>query len=147
MRDFIRKLAYAIYQALSTPPYTRDVPSPRDIIPKSDINHDSLRCILTIKNIPPTIWLTDVADTNSMDPTIDMGHTAILTNNIIYENLAVGDVVVYNVGSRDIIHRIIKIETDSKGRKYTLKGDNNPSPDACVVRDSHIEWLLLGVLY
>lgn len=147
IRDIIRQIACGVCKALSGPRLTTDVPSPRDIIPKADISYDSLTCVLEIRHIPPSVWLTTVQDTNSMDPTVDVGHTCILTNNIVCEDLAVGDVVVYEIGRHKIIHRIIKIEKDSKGRKYTLKGDNNTHADHYIVRDEHIKWLLLGILY
>lgn len=132
---------------LLKPKLTVDVSSPRDLIPQSDIKYDSDTRRLTVDNLPPDIWLTTVADTNSMDPTIDVRHTTVLTNHISYENLAVGDVVVYNVGGGDIIHRIIKMETDNQGRKYTAKGDNNSYADPYILRDTHIKWLLLAIFY
>jgi len=127
---------------------TTDIPSPRDIVPRSDIQYTEANKQVTIKNIEPDIWLTAVQDTNSMDPTVDAGHTCILTNSYRPENLAVGDVIVYEyVTNRPILHRIIKIEQDSQGRKYTLKGDNNYRKDQYIVRDEHIKWLLIGIIY
>jgi len=124
---------------------TLDLPSPRDLIPKSDITYSKEK--VEIKHLKPNIWLTDVADTKSMDPTVDAGHTCILTDNFKHEDLAVGDVVVYSTGTKNIMHRIIKIEQDAQGRKYTLKGDNNYRKDPYVVRNEHIRWLLIGIIY
>jgi signal peptidase I len=127
---------------------TTDVPSPRDIVPGDDIEYNATDKKVTIKNIEPDIWLTRVQDTNSMDPTVDAGHTCILTSHYQPENLAVGDVIVYEcVTNNPILHRIVKIEQDSEGRKFTLKGDNNYRKDSCVVRDHHIKWLLIGIIY
>jgi len=126
---------------------SKDIPSPRDIIPQGDISYDSELHTLTIKNIEPSIWLTSVADTNSMDGLLDYGHTCILTNAFKYEDLAVGDVVVYWNGSQNIIHQIIKIKEDALGRVYTLKGINNASPDPYLIRDEHIQTLLLGIIF
>lgn len=124
-----------------------ELPSPRDIIPRADIIYDPSTETLTIKNIKPKVWLTTVADTNNMDPTVDAGHTCLLTTNFKPEDLKVGDVVIYWNGRQNILHRIIKISQDSKGRRYRLKGDNCFYTDPKVVRDSDIKYLLLAVIY
>jgi signal peptidase I len=82
-----------------------------------------------------------------MDPTVDAGHTCILTSSYKPEELTVGDVVVYQAPDRQILHRIIKIEQDSQGRRYTFKGDNNYRKDPYTIRDEHIKWLLIGIIY
>ncbi len=147
MKELLYKIACALCKALGNPSSTQDVPSPRDIIKQSDIKYDSVACRLTIDNVPPSIWLTPVADTNSLDPVVDAGHTCILTNNFRPDELIVGDIVVYNMGYGDIIHRIYKIGEDKEGRRFTLKGDNNPSADPYIVRDKNLRWLLLGIIY
>ena len=60
-----------------------------------------------------------------------------------------GDIVVYYVPERPegILHRIVKVEQDELGRKYVLKGDNNYKKDPYVIRDGHIRWLLVGIIY
>ena len=126
---------------------TVDRPSPRDLIAQEDITYVEDKRLVIISNIAPPVWLTTVADTNSMDPTVDAGHTCILTKHFKYEDLAVGDVVVYQLYTRFIMHRIIKISEDEYGRIYTLKGDNCYRADPYPVRDIQIKWLLLGILY
>ena len=121
---------------------TRDVLSSRDIISASDISYIDGKIV--IQGIKPDVWLTTVQDTNSMDPTVDAGHTCILINSFKHEDLSTGDVVVY---TESILHRIIKIEHDKQGRRYTLKGDNNYKKDPYIVRDEHINWLLIGIIY
>ena len=123
-----------------------EIPSPRDIIPQSDISYSSSRKTITIENIEPEIWLTSVKDTNSMDAMVDAGHTCILTSNFNVDDLVVGDVVVYKNWDRSIIHRIVKIAEDSEGKLYTMKGDNCYYCDP-PVRDSQIKYLLLGIIY
>lgn len=126
---------------------TVDIPSPRDIIAQANISYDEVAEEITIRDIKSPIWLTTVQDTNSMDATVDAGHTCILTKNFECKDLAIGDIIVYEQGGRHILHRIMKIEVDEVGRKYTLKGDNNYYPDPYEVRDEQVEWLLLGVIY
>ena len=127
---------------------TPEKPSPRDIIPRNDIQYSQASKQVTISNIEPEIWLTTVQDTNSMDPTVDAGHTCILTSSYRPEDLVEGDIVVYEyIPGKTILHRIVKIEQDSQGRKFTLKGDNNYRKDSYAIRDEHIKWLLIGILY
>ena len=128
---------------------TIDVPSPRHIVSQDDISYDKDRHTLTIRGLLPDIWITTVQDTNSMDPTVDAGHTCILANNFNAEDLAVGDIVVAWAEWRgtDVLHRIIKIEEDEQGRKFTLKGDNNYRTDPGFVRGNDIKWLLFGIMY
>ena len=141
---------------------TVDIPSPRDIIPNENVIHFENQNCITIRlhkpNLPinrePDVWLTTVADTNSMDAMVDYGHTCILIkgqtraeHRALVQSLRVGDVVVYTNGTDNILHRIIEITTDEQGRKYKLKGDNNWAPDPYIIRDAHILWLLIGVIY
>lgn len=124
---------------------TIDVPSPRDLIPQSAIKYSGKQ--ITIDGIEPNVWITTVADTNSMDPTVDAGHTCVLTTSFKPEELAIGDVVIYANGTQLVLHRIVNIEEDNQGRKFTLKGDNNYKKDPHVIRDAHIRYLLLMIIY
>ena len=126
---------------------TVDKPSPRDITLQGNIKYIKSKKTIEIRNVPPTIWLTTVQDTNSMDPVMDYTHTCILTDNFDPRDLAVGDAVVYRAGAGQILHRIVEIGTDEEGRYYRLKGDNCYYIDPYIVRGKHIRWLLLGVIY
>lgn len=123
-----------------------EVPSPRDIIKQSDIHYDQDKRLLQIFNLKPHIKLTDVKNTNSLDPVIDRGHTAILTDNFILDELQAGDIIVYKLEPKLIIHRIVKIEQDEKGKIFTLKGDNCFFCDPPVY-GSQIKYLLIGIIY
>jgi hypothetical protein len=141
---------------------TIERPSPSDIVPKSNIVYNSangkLEVTLTGTDIPftqpPKVWVPTIPDTNSMDPVLDAEHNNILiagadedNQKILVDFLKVGDIAVYQVPEMRAIHRIIKIETDAVGRKFTFKGDNNPQADPFVVRDENIEWLSIGTIY
>ena len=91
--------------------------------------------------------LKNVADTNSMDPLLDIGHKAILKKYEFNDTLHVGDVIVYKSGKLLIIHRIINILSDDEGTYYTCKGDNNFYIDNVRVRYDMIRYILVGVLY
>lgn len=125
----------------------REKPSPRDIVAHSDISYNESTHTVRIRGIKPDVWLTTVADTNSMDPTVDAGHTCILTNNFDHSNLAIGDIIVYAGPRGYILHRITRITEDGGKRHYRVRGDNNFFADPYVLVDENIKWLLVGIIY
>lgn len=120
--------------------------SPNDWVNYSQIAYDKRTKLLTIK-LEPTIKIFSIADTNSMDGLLDIGHNVIATNHFDKSKLAVGDIVVYQVYTTKIVHRIVEIKEDAKGRIYRCRGDNNVATDPYYLRDENVKWLVLGVLY
>jgi hypothetical protein len=85
---------------------------------------------------------TQSATTGSMHPTIS--NTADLIEIIPEkEDLGIGDIITFDCNGKSIRHRIIKIENGI----YTTKGDNNKSPDNCIVKFEDIKTKIVGVLY
>jgi len=99
------------------------------------------------------VFTSEIADTNSLDPLLDTGHTGILVKlpqtpaPYRYEDLKVGDLAVYQIATKLIIHRIIQTGTDADGRWYIFRGDNTAHQDPYVLRDKHIKYLVIGVIY
>lgn len=125
------------------PDETLEIPSPRNVVMLGDIS-------LNIQGAD--VQLAEVADTNSMDPLFDIGHNAILapfTEHFPYrkEDLSIGDIVVYQVGTRMIVHRITEITTDEYGRLYTIQGDNTAHRDPYLIRNQQLKYLMIGVIY
>ena len=125
---------------------TLERPSPRDIVKYDQISwtHDTL----TIKDIP-SITVANIADTNSMDGLMDAGHNALLLSEFDRDELAVGDIIVFRPtehNSNQIIHRITRIRNDGEWYCYT-KGDNNYSEDPYRIRQPHIRFLCVGIIY
>lgn len=119
--------------------------SPTGTFPQSSVVAYADRVVISE---PGLVTLKNIADTNSMDPVFDMGHTVIAKKEGFHDELKPGDIVVYHAGSsKYIVHRIIEITVDEQGRLYTLEGDNNNSPDPYRVRDMHIKYLVVGVAY
>jgi len=54
---------------------------------------------------------------------------------ILTDPLKEGDIIIYRLGDKLIIHRIIKVV---EGEGYIVKGDNNPAPDPILVRDNMV---------
>ena len=145
---------------------THERPSPSDITPRGALMHledtGMVHIDLSKISIPftktPRVWILPVAGTGSMDPVMDAGHNDILVagadeqeQGILHNWLSQqppGNIVVYRIPEKIYaIHRITKVEWDTEGVKYTLKGDNNPSSDPYVVRSSNIEWVSIGTIY
>ncbi len=124
----------------------RERPSPGDWIARDKINYDREEGILTIE-LGPGGKIFSIADTNSMDGLLDIGHNVIATDTFDREKLGVGDIVIYQAGGPLIVHRIIKIYEDAHGRIYRTQGDNNVEIDRHPLRDMNIKYLVLGVLY
>jgi len=125
---------------------TLERPAPRNIISRTQIDwtHESL----TIHSIP-SVTISGVADTNSMDGVIDIGHHAIQVSDFSLSDLEVGDIITFRSTGHygGVIHRIIEIGKDEIGRWYRTKGDNNYRPDPGFIRDEHIMYLCIGVIY
>lgn len=119
--------------------------SPTGVFPQSSVVAYTDRAMI---KEPGLVLLKNIADTNSMDPVFDTGHTLIAKNEGFHDELKPGDIIVYHAGSgRYVVHRIIEITTDEHGRLYKLEGDNNNRPDPYLVRDIHIKYLIVGVVY
>jgi signal peptidase I len=91
-------------------------------------------------------WAT-FKDTNSMDPFLDKGANALQMVPLSPEEIQVGDIVSYTLGSERIIHRVVYIGEDEKGIYYIVKGDNNPTSDPGKVRFSQIDRVLFAIIY
>ncbi len=122
---------------------TLERPSPRDIVKYNQISWTA--DTLTIKDIP-SITIATIADTNSMDGLLDVGHNALLISEFDKDKLAVGDIIIFKTGMGQIIHRITRIGEDGEWYCYT-KGDNNYSEDPYRIRKANITFLCIGVIY
>lgn len=123
----------------------KEQPSPYDWIKEENIHIYSDRVIIDVENPE---WAA-FADTNSMDPLIDMGVNAIEIVPEKESDIHLGDVVSYESEYADgiIIHRVVEIGKDDKGTYFILKGDNNSMKDPGKVRFSQIKRVLVAVIY
>ena len=105
--------------------------------------------------LPPNIIMSEVDDSNSMDPTIDKGGVQFYIagvntddHRLLVNALTVGDIAVYErTNGEHIIHRIIAIRQDKEGKYYRFKGDNNSVADSDRVRVEHIKLVHIGSIY
>ena len=120
--------------------------SPNDWVNRDQIDYVEESNLLTI-DLAPNIKIFSIADTNSMDGLMDIGHNVIATDYFDKAKLAVGDVVVFQAGGPLIVHRIVKIREDDSGRIYRTRGDNNVDMDRFHLRNLNIKYLVLGIFY
>ena len=124
----------------------KERPSPGNWISLTQEERRVLEGQLTVA-FKRSIKIFGIADTNSMDGLLDIGHNVIATDTFQREKLIVGDIVIYQAGGPLIVHRIVKITEDSYGRIYRTQGDNNIEIDRHPLRDINIKYLVLGILY
>lgn len=118
--------------------------SPNDWVKRDQIDYDD--GLLTIK-LKPNVKIFSLADTDSMDGLMDIGHNVIATDCFDRAKLAVGDIVIYQIYFTKIVHRIVEITMDGDVRRYRCRGDNNVNIDPYSLRDLHIQYLVLGIIY
>jgi len=122
-----------------------NMPSPRVDIARTDMNYSSDELI--IRNLKGVV-LSTVQGTNSMEPLIDIGHTIILSNDSKYvDTIDLGSVIIWNYNGEQAMHSIIEIDSDGDGWYCKTQGLNVTRGDPYKIRKSHIEYVLLGVIF
>lgn len=80
--------------------------------------------------------------TYSMEPIFTRGDAVIVEkvkSDHEKEKIKVNDIIQYKLNNYSVVHRVVKIQEDSKGNRiYTTKGDNNSSIDFSKVKDDQI---------
>ena len=131
----------------STDPSGVERPSPVGTIPQSAVERFADRIVI---KQPGLKLIKDIADTNSMDPLFDTDHTLIVRSKDSFDanDLKEGDIIIYlNGDGRLVVHRVIQVDADEQGKFYKCEGDNNNRPDAYIIRDINIKYLVAGVIY
>ncbi len=123
-------------------------PSPStDNIKYEDISWDEETRTLSVKIPAGNVFCTKLADTNSMDGAMDIGHNPIQTRNWRWDELRIGDFIVYNAGFKSIIHQIVAFKEDKKGPYLKAQGLNNPFQDKYKIRPQNVVSKVIGILY
>ena len=119
--------------------------SPFDHVKDSQVKVLKNKVEIDLKNVE---WWT-IEDTNSMDPLIDIGTTALSVKPQDEKSVQVGDIAFYHslIAKKSIVHRIIIIDADEQGWFSKFKGDNLKKPDPEDVRFPQIEGVLIGIIY
>ncbi len=142
MLNFIMRLLRGFYLKRSG----EERISPNDWVDYNQIVYDKKLKLLTIK-LEPNVKIFGIADTGSMDGLLDYWHNVIAIDHFDKTKLTVGDIVVYQIDTTRICHRIVEIKEDKHGRIYRCRGDNCIDTDKWYLRDENIKWLVLGIVY
>ena len=78
---------------------------------------------------------------NSMIPTFKRGDVLVFKklNSKEINNLKPGMIIVYQVGNKNIVHRIVKVIKNNDKVSYKTKGDNNNTSDNLIIKTSNIK--------
>ncbi|MCS7140141.1 MAG: signal peptidase I [Candidatus Nezhaarchaeota archaeon] len=96
--------------------------------------------IVTGSNVPLAI-----VDGRSMIPTFHEGDV-VLVVGVKPSDIRVGDIIVYKVSDKLIIHRVIEISINDGKYFFRTKGDNNPVPDLNLVSEDQVVGRVFGVI-
>jgi signal peptidase len=124
----------------------QDVPSPARAVALQDIRVLRDHAEINVGGLIPATF----TDTNSMDPVIDAGTTALEVNVESVDDVHVGDIVSYETPLAPgtfVIHRVVEIGTDEDGTYFIMKGDNNPTTDPEKVRFAQLRRKVVAIVY
>ena len=82
--------------------------------------------------------------TGSMVPTINVGDVVLLEQNVAYEDMDVGDILVYRYENRVIVHRIERVVQDQDKYYFYTKGDANNAVDNYVIYEDMVLGIVRG---
>ena len=89
-----------------------------------------------------------VIATESMSGEIERGDAVIFEQYRYCDQIEENDVIVFEENGRQVVHRVVEIQTVNGQRQYITQGDANDGPDAGFRTDSHVIGLVRGkVLY
>lgn len=87
-----------------------------------------------------------VIASNSMLPIIKRGDIVVVEKTL-FENIKIDDIIEYKLGSLSVIHRVIKIKTNSKGEiLFVTKGDNNRTADSDYVTSKQYKGRIINIV-
>jgi signal peptidase I len=121
--------------------HSADVTSPSNWIDESQVNVYQDKVILNVEN---SRWI-GFTNTNSMDPIFDVEANVIEIVPESLDDINVGDIISFKVGTQTYIHRVIAKDYDDQGIYFITKGDNNPDTDPVIVREPI--GVVVGIIY
>lgn len=122
---------------------TDEKSSPFDRIKEHNIRLYDDKIIIYLKEP----YMAKFTDTHSMEPVLDKNSNAIEVVPISSSDIKAGDIISFEKDSITIIHRVVKIGSDSEGWYAITKGDNSQAIDEGKVRFDKVKRILVGVIY
>lgn len=85
---------------------------------------------LLLLNLSP-LWGIDkyVVTSGSMEPSIPTGSIAVVNSNVKFEDVSIGDVIIFEYEQSRIIHRVVDEKVMNGERYLKTKGDANKRDD------------------
>ena len=73
----------------------------------------------------------------SMEPNIPTGSFAVVNRNADFDDVKIGDVIVFKYEEMNIIHRVVEETTINGKRHFKTKGDANKIDDGFIVTEEN----------
>ena len=73
----------------------------------------------------------------SMEPNLYAGDIVFVNTNIDFEDVEIGDVIVFKYDDMNIIHRVVEETTINGKRHFKTKGDANKNDDGFIVTEDN----------
>ncbi|MEX1377176.1 MAG: signal peptidase I [Eubacteriales bacterium] len=92
-------------------------------------------------NTFPTVLVS-----GSMSPTINRGDVVVIKKIDEDTEIFVGDVVIFNAGEYDVVHRVVDIYYEDGTKKFVTKGDANENIDNLSIEHKNIGGVVVATI-
>jgi len=117
------------------------VDTPSDSVEEKKILIYDDKVVLLIENAS----MSNYDSTGSMEPTLGEGVNGIKIVPKNEEEINVGDIVSFNYKGKIIVHRVVEIGLDEKGKYFVTKGDNSDRTER--IRFEDIKYKTVALIY
>ncbi len=83
-------------------------------------------------------WFLLAVGSDSMQPALARGDMVLVMRTDDYDDLEVGDILVYHHSNVVMVHRIAEVQGDDGNHQFITKGDANQSEDVWVVQQGDV---------
>lgn len=73
----------------------------------------------------------------SMEPSLYAGDLVFVNSNVTFEDVQLGDVVIFQYGNMNVIHRVVEEALINGKRHLKTKGDNNKQADGYLTTEEN----------
>lgn len=80
----------------------------------------------------------------SMSPSINRGDVVIVEQVDSNSDVEVGDIIMFNTGKYDVVHRVVEIRNVAGAIKYITKGDDNEKTDNLDIEFRNISGVIIA---
>ncbi len=138
------------YFTLEQPQPSSFLSSPERVSPYDFVREDQIKLSphkVEILFPDHTLGWARYTDSNSMDPTLDIGTNGIEIIPEKPEDIHVGNIIAYKYYDDILVHRVIETGYDTNGWYAVTKGDNNAFPDTRKIRFANVVGMTVALIY